>query len=177
VDAGPWRRCRSGQDFGPLLPGDHGFSVRQTVKGLTGPADSYTWTIALPRACVLRVARARVLVHAQKQRVRLVIRYKTYRPAEVTVSYELVGGRGNLALGQATSRFQTAGLFRLTKPLGPTEMGKVRSARYFKLRFRIPGTPGSCARFYTKRLTIPKRIGGQKVWFQSDSIFGIGGGI
>lgn len=171
VDAGPWRSCRSGEDFGPLLPGDHRFRVRETLNGLTGPADSYSWTIDLPRACVLRVARARVFVYARKHRVRLVIHYKTYRPARVTVAYKLFGRRGTLALGSATSRFKTAGLFRLTKSLRGGEMHKVRAARLFKLRFRIPKAPHSCGRYYTKRLTIPKRFGGQKVWFQSDSIF------
>jgi Regulator of chromosome condensation (RCC1) repeat len=176
VDAGPWRRCRSGEDFGSLPPGDHRFRVRETLNGLTGPADSYSWTIDLPRACVLRVARARVFVYARRKRVRLVIRYKTYRPAKVTVAYRLLGGRGQLALGGASSHFKTAGLFRLAERLGEPEMRKVRAARLFKLKFRIPGTPGSCARYYTKRLTIPKRYGGRKVWFQSDSIFGVGWG-
>jgi hypothetical protein len=33
------------------------------------------------------------------------------------------------------------------------------------VRFQIPGTPGSCDRYYTKRLTIQKKIFGQAVWF------------
>lgn len=83
---------------------------------------------------------------------------------------------GMLELGQATSRFKTVGLFRLGKRLRPVGMRKVRAARLLKLRFKIPGAPGACARYYPKRLTIPKRISRQTVWFQSDSIFGVGWG-
>jgi hypothetical protein len=172
LDSGPWRGCRSGEGFGPSAPGDHRFRVRETLNGLTGPADSYFWTIALPRECVLRVARGRVLVNARQRRIRLVISYKTYRPADVTVAYRLVGGRGWLALGRASSHFSTAGLFRLRERLSAAEMRKVRLAKLFTVRFTIPETPGSCGRYYTKRLTIPKRFSGQTVWFQSDSLFG-----
>jgi hypothetical protein len=176
VDGGKWTACKSGDSFGPLVPGDHRFQVRETLNGLTGPADSYFWTVALPKACVLRVARARVFVFASKQKVRLVIRYTAYRPADVTVSYALSGAKGKLALGSATSRFKKAGLFRLPEPLGKTAIGKVRAAKLFKVKFKIAGTPSSCGRYYTKRLTIPKVVSGQPVWFQSDSIFTSGGG-
>ena len=171
VDAGPWRSCRSGEDFGPLLPGDHRFRVRETLNGLTGPADSYSWTIDLPRACVLRVARARVFVFTHQHRVRLVIHYKTYRPAKVTVAYKLLGRRGGLKLGKAASHFKTAGIFRLSERLDKRAIAKVRATRLMKVAFRIPRTPHSCGRYYAKRLTIPKKVFGQTVWFQSDSIF------
>ena len=171
VDAGAWRRCRSGEDFGPLLPGDHRFRVRETLNGLTGPADSYSWTIDLPRACVLRVARARVFVFTHQHRVRLVIHYKTYRPAKVTVAYKLLGRRGGLKLGKAASHFKTAGIFRLSERLDKRAIAKVRATRLMKVAFRIPRTPRSCGRYYAKRLTIPKKVFGQTVWFQSDSIF------
>lgn len=171
VDADTWKSCRSGADFGPLPPGDHRFRVRESLNGLTGPADTYSWTIALPKKCVLRVARARVFVSSHQRLVRLVIRYKTYHPAKVTVSYELFGRRGKLALGRTTSYFSTVGVFRRARSLRQKEMRKIRAARLFKLRFGIPKAPGFCARYYTKRLTIRKRFSGQVVWFQSDSIF------
>jgi hypothetical protein len=145
--------------------------VRETLDGLTGPADSYSWTIDLPRACVLRVARARVFVFTRQHRVRLVIHYKTYRPARVTVSYGLLGRRGRLTLGKASTHFKTVGVFRLPERLRKRAMTKVRATRLMKVRFRIPRAPHSCGRYYAKRLTIPKRISGQTVWFQSDSVF------
>lgn len=171
VDDGAWRSCRSGDSFGPLLPGDHLFQVREKLGDVTGPAAGYHWTVDLPRACVLRVARARVFVFARQHRVRLVIRYKTYRPAEVTVSYRMAGSGGTLALGSASSHFATAGIFRLPESLDGGDVAKVRATKSMTVRFRIAKTPTSCGRYYTKRLTIPKRIFGQTVWFQSDSVF------
>ena len=177
VDGGSFKPCNSGDSFGPLAPGDHGFQVRETLNGLTGPADTQLWTVDLPKACVLQVARARVFVFASKQKVRLVIHYKAYRPADVTVSYSLSGAKGKLALGTAEGHFKKAGLFRLPEPLGKTAIGKVRAAKQFKVKFKIAGTPSSCGRYYSKRLTIPKVVSGQPVWFQSDSIFAPDGGI
>lgn len=171
VDGGGFRPCKSGDSFGPLAPGDHRFQVRETLNGLTGPVDNYYWTVDLPKACVLQVARARVFVFASKQKVRLVIRYKAYRPAEVTVSYALSGTKGKLTLGSATSQFKKAGVFRLPERLGKGAIGKVRAAKLFKVKFKIAGTPSSCGRYYTKSLTIPRVVSGQPVWFQSDSVF------
>lgn len=132
--------------FGPLLPGDHLFRVRETLGGLTGPAASYRWTIDLPRACVRRVARVRVFVFARQHRVRLVIHYKNYRPAEVTVSSRLAGSKGSLALGSASSRFATAGVFRLPEHLESGATAKVRATRSMKVHFKISKTPQSCGR-------------------------------
>ncbi len=171
IDAGGWSPCHSGDELGPLQPGDHRFRVRESLGGVTGPAASYSWTIDLPRVCVLRVARARVFASSRRDRARLVIHYKTYRPAAVTVSYRLAGSRGTLSLGSAASRFQTAGIFRLPERLTTSATAKLRAATSMTVRFQIPAAPDSCARYYTKRLTIPKRVAGQTVWFQSDSVF------
>ena len=174
MDAGPWQPCLSGGSFAPIAPGDHRFSVRETLGGLVGPADSYDWTIDLPRACVLRVARARVFAFAGRGKARLVVRYKAYRPAQVTVSYTLNGTKGALSLGSASAHFQTAGIFRLPESLSNGERAKLRATRSMKVRFAIRGAPNSCNPYYTKRLTIPQRISGQTVWFQSDSQFAPG---
>lgn len=171
IDGGPWQPCTSGQTFGPLPPGDHQFQVRETLAGLTGPPATYRWTIALPKKCVLRVARARVFVFTKRSKVRLVINYTTYRAAKVTVSYKLSGSKGGLNLGSATKRFKTKGIFRLPENLDKAEMAKVRAAKNLQVHFHITGAPGSCGRFYTKRLTIKKKLFKQTVWFQSDSNF------
>jgi YVTN family beta-propeller protein len=171
VDNGAWKACASGQAFGPLAPGDHRFRVRETLNGVTGPADSYRWTIDLPRKCVLRVARARVFVFAHQHRVRLVIHYTSYRFAQVTVSYALAGKKGALDLGEVTTRFSKADVFRLPTNLSAAEFARMRAAKLLRVRFSIPETPRSCGRYYTKRLTIPRKIFGQTVWFQSDSDF------
>jgi alpha-tubulin suppressor-like RCC1 family protein len=172
VDGGAWKPCRSGDSFAPLQPGDHRFEVRESLRGITGPAASYSWTIDLPKACILKVARARVFAFTHQDKARLVIRYKAYEPAQVGVSYSLAGAKGSLALGTASAPFKTAGVFRLGEKFGKPAAAKLRATSSMKVRFSIPEAPSSCSRYYTKRLTIPKKVFGQTVWFQSDSIFG-----
>jgi hypothetical protein len=172
IDGGSWEACAGGASFGPLQPGDHRLEVREALGGLSGASTSYSWTIDLPKACVLKVARARVFAFTRQDKARLVINYKAYKPARVKVSYSLTGGRGGLSLGTASSHFATAGTFRLGEKLGKADAAKLRATKSMKVRFSIPQAPSSCARYYTKRLTIPKKISGQTVWFQSDSVFG-----
>ena len=171
IDGGAFATCTSGQTFGPLLPGDHQFQVRETLAGVTGPPATYRWTIDLPKKCVLRVARARVFVFTKHDKARLVIHYTSYHPAKVSVGYTLSGSKGKLSLGSASAKFKKKGVFRLSEHLTKAEMRKVRAAKSFAVKFRIPKTPHSCGRYYTKRLTIPQRISNQTVWFQSDSRF------
>lgn len=174
LDGGKWKPCKSGEDFGPVQPGDHLFQVREVLGGVTSAPASYRWTVDLPRKCVLRVARARVFVFTKKSKTRLVIHYTSYKPARVTVSYALQGSKGGLSLGSAVAKFKKAGVFRLPVNLSKPEIAKVRAAKSFKVRFKIPKTPSLCGRFYTKRLTIPRKVSGQTVWFQSDSAFAPG---
>jgi hypothetical protein len=106
---------------------------------------------------------------------RLILRYSSYRPAQVDVSYRLTGSKGPLELGSATTQFSKAGVFRLPKTLSSAQEAKLKAATSFQVKFKIPGTPSNCTNFYTKRLTIPQKVSGQTVWFQSDSRFAPGG--
>ncbi|HKG36968.1 MAG TPA: thrombospondin type 3 repeat-containing protein [Solirubrobacterales bacterium] len=123
-----------------------------------------------PADCRLRVARARVFVFRAKPVVRLVVRYKTRRPADVTVSYKAKLKNGKkLKLGSVEHHFKRQGIFRLPKNT-PLDIGKLRNGvKSFVVKFAIPGTKKDCARFYTKRLTKDRRVQKQYVWFQSDS--------
>jgi hypothetical protein len=172
IDGGAWKACKSGVSFGPLQPGDHRFEVRETLNGLTGPAAAYSWTIDLPRACILKVARARVFAFTHQNKARLVIHYKAYKPAQVSVAFSLVGPNGSLRLGTASAHFKTAGIFRRGEKLDRFAVSKLRAAGSMTVLFSIPKAPTRCSRYYTKRLTVPKKILGQTVWFQSDSLFG-----
>jgi len=174
IDSGPFKACSSGVTFEGLAPGDHRFRVHETLGGVTGPDASYSWTVLLPKPCVLRTARARVLVYTTKNKVRLVIRYTSYKPATVTVSYKVAGSKGKLALGKASARFTKQGVFKLAKGLNASDAAKVRAAKRFSVHFKIPATPTSCKRYYSKRLTIPRKTPGKTVFFQSDSVFAPG---
>ena len=133
-------------------------------KSRTGPVP--------PEECLLRTARARVLTFDAKSRVRLVVRYTSFSPADVTVDYGLTGGRGPLKLGAARQRLAGEGVFRVTEKLSRGEMEKVRAARRFTVEIDTPAAPGYCRRFATRELTVRRTVRSQVVWLQSDSAFG-----
>lgn len=125
-----------------------------------------------PEECLLRTARARIFTNNAQNRVRLVIRYTAFVPADVYVDYKLMGGKGPLKLGTAHQRFAKSGLFRLNERLSDAEMDKVRAAKRFTVLLDLPEAPRFCRRYDTRHLTIRRTIHGQPVWFQSDSVFG-----
>jgi hypothetical protein len=125
-----------------------------------------------PPVCKLRKARARVFIYTRHNRVRLVIRYVAYTRAKVTTSYTLHGRKGGLFLGKATQTFKKKSVFRLPKTLTPKKMKKVRAATEFDVQFQIPGTPEFCQAYFKRKLTIARFVEGQKVWFQTGSVFG-----
>jgi hypothetical protein len=127
-----------------------------------------------PEECLLRTARARVFTFTAHDKIRLVVRYTSYAPADVIVGYRLSGGKGSLTLGEATDRFAKKGLFRLTEKLTKAQMAKVRAARRFTIDLDIPAAPSLCRRYATRHLTTKRTVHSQVVWFQSDSIFGAG---
>ena len=125
-----------------------------------------------PPECKLRKARARVFIYTRHNKVRLVIRYVAYTRAQVTTSYTLHGKKGDLFLGKATKTFKKKSVFRLPKKLSPKQMKKVRAATEFGVQFEIPGTPEFCQAYFKRKLTVARFVEGQKVWFQTGSVFG-----
>jgi hypothetical protein len=125
-----------------------------------------------PEECLLRTARARLFTYSAQNRVRLVIRYTAFSPADVVVDYRLLGGKGALRLGAAHERFAKKGLLRFNERLSDAETEKVRAARRFTVSMAMPDAPGYCRRYDTRHLTIKRSVHSQIVWFQSDSIFG-----
>ena len=135
--------------------------------------DSSGETSALPpEECLLRTARARVFTFTAHDRVRLVIRYTSFSPADVVVNYHLNGAKGSLSLGEARDRFSKKGLFRVTEKLTKAQAAKVHAAKRFTVELDIPAAPSYCHRYDTRHLTIKRTIHSQVIWFQSDSIFG-----
>jgi hypothetical protein len=149
--------CEAGEEF----EGEEG---ELEVCGADGETGSLP-----PEECLLRTARARLLVYDARERVRLVVRYTSFVPASVIVRYRLNGRR---ELGEARAHFSTRGLFRLSERLRRAEMARVRAARRFTVALEVPAAPRFCRRFGTRRLSIRRTARGQVVWFQADSVFG-----
>jgi len=125
-----------------------------------------------PEECLMRTARARLFTYNSQNRVRLVIRYTAFAPADVYVDYKLSGGKGPLKLGTAHQHFAKSGLLRVNEHLSDGEMDRVRAAKRFTVLMDVPSAPRLCRRYDTRHLTIRRTVHGQVVWFQSDSIFG-----
>jgi hypothetical protein len=122
-----------------------------------------------PSECLLRTASARVFTQTARDRVSLVLGYTSFAPANVTVDYRLKGGKGALNLGRTTHHFSKQGVFRVTGELNDSQMEKVKAAKDFEVRIRIPSAPGYCRSYFTRHLNSKRKVHGQVVWFQSES--------
>lgn len=136
-----------------------------------GIADACDEDPSIPNNCTLRVARSRVFVYKSKPKARLVVKYKTRSPAQVTTTYKAKLANGEtLALGSLQRKFKVQGTFKLPVALSEENAHKVRSAKSFTVSFSIPRTPKACARAYSKTLTKKANVAKQTVWFQSDAV-------
>jgi hypothetical protein len=173
VDASSWIPCSSG--FGTrVVPGDHKFQVRGlTDSGASSNVFTYWWTVDLPQSCIVKTARAHMLVSKQNQRLHLATKYTAYSPAKNVVGRffaKLKGGK-KLMLGSSSANFKTAGVFKIVKPVGAKVWKKVKKAKSFGVQLSVPHAQASCTQYLTKSLTVKKLVGSDPVWFQSDSLF------
>lgn len=125
-----------------------------------------------PSECLLRTARARLFVYAAHEKVRLVVRYTSFAPADVVVDFRAGASAHGARLGRAHAHFTRKGVYKLTEKLSVGQMAKARAAKAFTVTLDIPAAPSFCHRFETRHLTIRHNLHGQAVWFQSDSVFG-----
>ncbi len=153
--------CEPGEEFE-----DEEGDVEECEPAETGPVP--------PPECLLRSARARLFTSTAHERVRLMIRYTSYAPADVDIEYRLSNSKGSVKLGEAHERFAKRGVLRLTEKLSKSEMAKVRAARRITVDLDVPAAPSFCSRYESRHLTAKRAVHGQVVWLQSDSIFGAG---
>jgi hypothetical protein len=127
-----------------------------------------------PPTCGLRISRARIFLFSRHPRLRLVARYRTAAPADVKINFKAVQNGDKVDLGDVTRHFSGHGLFRLPQQITEEQSHSLFDTPKFIVHFKIPGEPGFCERKYTKTLTVPRIIDGQRVVFQTDSKFGPG---
>lgn len=105
-----------------------------------------------PAECLLSSAEATVTASANKDKVRLQVRYETSSPTAVAVEYGLHGSKGSLYLGGEKKQFTRHGVLRLTRTLTEAQMAKVMAAKGFTVRLRVPAAPGYCKAFFDHQL-------------------------
>jgi hypothetical protein len=151
-------------------------NVPDIPSGCTPAASNPPATIAQkpPPKCKLRISRARVFLFRRHPRLRLVARYRSAEPADVLINFIAIEDGNKVNLGDVTRHFRRHGLFRLREELSQEQSDTLWQTHKFIVHFKIPGEPGFCERKYTKELTVPRIVDGQRVVFQSDSKFGPG---
>jgi hypothetical protein len=131
-------------------------------------AEGETGSDEAPPACLLSSAEATVFAAANRDRVRLQIRYKTASPTAVTIAYGLHGNKGSLFLGDEKKRFGKKGVLRLDRELTETQMAKVVAAKDFTVRIRALGAPGWCQPYFDRQLDVRRATPSGFSWEQSE---------
>ena len=106
--------------------------------------------------CLLKSARAAVSVNPGKRRLRLVVHYRTTKPASVSIEALLTGVKGAVYLGTAHTRFRRSGVYRDTYALAEKETKRALAAREVSVELQALNTPPSCRLHLTEAVRRPK---------------------
>jgi hypothetical protein len=94
--------------------------------------------------CLLKNASAAVSNNPGKRRLRLTVRYRTLKPATVSVEASLQGPKGAVRLGTEHARFRLSGTYRDTYELTEKQAKKALAAREFSVELHVVNAPPSC---------------------------------
>jgi hypothetical protein len=119
-----------------------------------------------PPECLLSSADAAIFAAANRDRIRLQIRYASLAPTPVTVAYGLHGSKGALFLGSVKKHFGKRGVLRLNRSLTEAQMAKVMAARDFTVRIRALKAPGWCQPVFDRHLTLRRATPSGISWQQ-----------
>lgn len=122
----------------------------------------------VPPECVLTSAEPVVLAAANRDLVRLQVRYTTASPTQVALAYGLHGGKGALYLGEEKKRFGKRGVLRLKEELSEAQMEKVMAARSFTVRLRVLDAPRHCQPFFDRQLDLRRTTPSGLSWEASE---------
>jgi len=106
--------------------------------------------------CLLKSATAAVSVNPGKRRLRLVVHYRTTRPASVSIEALLRGVKGAVYLGTSHTRFRRSGVYRDTYELAQKETKRALAAREVSVDLQALNTPASCRLHLTESVRRPK---------------------
>lgn len=111
--------------------------------------------------CILTSAEASVETDGHSGRVRLAVRYSSFRPAAVAIDLRLRGPRGAADLGTAHARFGRGGVFHDVFAPGRHRLAKVLAAHQFTVVLHPVNTPRYCRYVIEDRLG-PRARGGHR---------------
>ena len=181
VDGSVWADCLSDYSV-RVLPGDHQLELQGTRDdGKVSAVSTYYWTVDAPKSCKVKTTRARAQVRSRQNRVYIVTRYTSWKPARNVVArfYSLVPhkrGRHTKVyreyLGKVRANFKKrGGVVRSPRKLNVKTAKRLRHHKDLRVSLRVPGTSSACTRYLSKNLDVPKTVHKQLVLFQTDSVF------
>lgn len=124
-----------------------------------------------PPSCKLESADSAVSADLVHRRLHLAVRYSTFKPSPVTITYFLRGNKGPLTLPAQRGRFGSSGVFRASEPLNAAQAKKVAAARSFSIQVRPAGTPGYCREYLDADLSVRRGGPSGPIWTDSESTF------
>jgi hypothetical protein len=145
-EAGEAEECEAGEEFEEECEGGE-------VAGVEAPEE-----------CLLSSASATVSASTASDRLRLAVRYTTFAPATVGVTYWLRGAKGPLSFGGDHAHFALRGVFRQAVTLSDAQMTKVAAAKDFTVQLRPAGAPAYCHHYLDRHLTIRHTTRGALTW-------------
>jgi hypothetical protein len=117
-----------------------------------------------PAECFVRSTAATIATNPAADTVRLSLRYTSWTPATVAVSYRLLGAKGGLTLGHATEHFGKQGVVKLTANLNDAEMVRAAAAHEFDVAVHAVNSPGFCGKIFAQQLSAHKAAGKGRLW-------------
>jgi hypothetical protein len=106
--------------------------------------------------CLLKDASAAISVNPGKRRLRLSVRYRTWKPASVSIEAALRGVKGAVYLGTSHTHFRRSGVYRDTFALAEKQTKKALAAREVNVDLQVVDGPPSCGLHLTEAVRRPK---------------------
>ena len=134
----------------------------------------------VPKSCKVKSvrSRARVSKSPRQQQLYIVGRYKSWKPAHNVLLrfYSVKHRRHHKNIRQYLGKLRTdfhkhGGVVRAPRKVNRRTYSEVRKHKDVRVQMMVPGTGRACTRYLSKDLTVPKRVKGSLVLFQTDSVF------
>lgn len=106
--------------------------------------------------CLLKDARAVVTINPRKQRLRLTVHYRAYKPASVSIAAVVRGTKGAVRLGTGHARFRRAGAYHDSFRLAANQVKRAEAARKVSVDLRVVNSPRYCGLHLNEAVRRPK---------------------
>ena len=122
--------------------------------------------VTAPEECLVQQAESSITTLPNSDRVKLTVRYLTYKPSTVSLGLKLKDGKGSLKIENTTRHLGKKGVLHLTTKVSDAVMDRAANAREFNVSLRAPKTPGYCGGLLEQQLQAKHPVGNARVYTQ-----------